>query len=139
MNLVRIQIYHIPNVKEASKYPLSNNNNAHSITKYGVLGWLDVQIVALRLVHPLKGHRWGTGQKRCPLRARRTNAPPLPNHKICSITFGTPVTGCSGYFGRSLRAPRLSVCTVWALRGHCVHIAHAEARILTQEYLSPVY
>ena len=41
-------MYHIPNVKEASKYPLSNNNNAHSITKYGVLGRLDVQIVALR-------------------------------------------------------------------------------------------
>ena len=47
-NWVRIQIYHIPNVKEASKYPLSNNNNAHSITKHGVLGRLDVQIVALR-------------------------------------------------------------------------------------------
>ena len=37
-----------PNVKEASKYPLSNNNDVHSITKYGVLGRLDVQIVALR-------------------------------------------------------------------------------------------
>ena len=73
---MRIQIYHIPNVKEASKYPLSNNNNTHSITKYGVLGRLDVQTVALRLVHPLKGHRWGTGQKRCPARARRANAPP---------------------------------------------------------------
>ena len=38
------------------KIPVSNNNNAHSITKYGVLGRLDVQIVALhalRLVHPL--------------------------------------------------------------------------------------
>ena len=48
-------MYHIPNVKEASKYPLSNNNNAHSVTKYGVLGRLHVQIVALRalrLVHP---------------------------------------------------------------------------------------
>ena len=33
----------------------------------------------------------------------------------------------------------LSVCTVCALRGHCVHTAHTEARILTQEYLSPVY
>ena len=32
---------------------------------------------ALRLVHPLKGHRWGTGQKRCPARARRTNVPPV--------------------------------------------------------------
>ena len=31
---------------------------------------------ALRLVHPLKGHRWGTGQKRCPARTRRANAPP---------------------------------------------------------------
>ena len=35
--------------------------------------------------------------------------------------------------------PWLSVCTAWALRGHCVHIVHAEARILTEEYLSPVY
>ena len=41
-------MYHIPNVKEASTYPLSNNNNAHSITKYGVLGRLDIQMVALR-------------------------------------------------------------------------------------------
>ena len=31
------------------------------------------------------------------------------------------------------------VRTAWALRAHCVHIAHAEARILTQEYLSLVY
>ena len=29
------------------------------------------------------------------------------------------------------------VCTAWALRAHCVHTAHAEAGILTQEYLSP--
>ena len=29
------------------------------------------------------------------------------------------------------------VRTVCALRGHCVHTAHAEAVILTQEYLSP--
>ena len=28
------------------------------------------------LVHPLKGHRSGMGQKRCPARARRANAPP---------------------------------------------------------------
>ena len=35
-------------MKETSKYPFSNDNNAHSITKYGDLGQLDVQIVALR-------------------------------------------------------------------------------------------
>ena len=28
-----------------------------------------------RAVHPLKGHLWDTGQKRCPARARRANAP----------------------------------------------------------------
>ena len=28
------------------------------------------------LAHPLKGHRWGTGPKRCPARARRANVPP---------------------------------------------------------------
>ena len=66
MELGENPIYHVPNVKAALKYPFSNNNNAHSITKYGVLGQLDVQIVALRLVHPLKGHRWGTGQKKMP-------------------------------------------------------------------------
>ena len=32
----------------------------------------------------------------------------------------------------------LSVCTACALRAHCVHTAHAEARILTQEYHSSV-
>ena len=31
---------------------------------------------ALRLVHPPKGHRWGTGQKRFSARARHANAPP---------------------------------------------------------------
>ena len=30
-----------------------------------------------------------------------------------------------------------SCCTACALRGHCMHTAHAEAGILTQEYLSP--
>ena len=86
----------IPNVKKASKYPLSNNNNADSMTKYGVLGRLDVQIVA---VHPLKGHRWGTGQKRCPARARRANAPPISPPKTrceqeCSLDtpFGAQFT-----------------------------------------------
>ena len=29
------------------------------------------------------------------------------------------------------------VRTVCALRAHCVHAAHSEAGILTQEYLSP--
>ena len=80
-NWVRIQIYHIPHMKKASKYPLSNNNNADSMTKYGVLGRLDVQIVA---VHPLKRHRWGTGQKRCLARAQLANAPPVTLYH-CSI------------------------------------------------------
>ena len=31
------------------------------------------------LAHPLKGHRWGTGPKRCPARARRANVPPIPS------------------------------------------------------------
>ena len=59
---MRIQIYHIPNVKEASK--LSNNNNAHSITKYGVLGRLDVQIVVLSA--PPKRSPAGHGSKKMP-------------------------------------------------------------------------
>ena len=78
---MRIQIYHIPDVKEASKYPLSNNNNAHSMYDK-VWGSRTARrpnsctARALRFVHPLKGHRWGMGQKRCPARAQRANAPP---------------------------------------------------------------
>ena len=64
--LVKLGENHIPNVKEASKYPLSNNNNAHSITKYGVLGRLDIQIVALRLVHPIGGARVKNDARRVP-------------------------------------------------------------------------
>ena len=52
------------------------NNDAPSISKYGSLVRPNAQIVAVRahcakcapLVHPLKGHRWGTGQKSCPAR-----------------------------------------------------------------------
>ena len=32
----------------------------------------------------------------------------------------------------NLSASRGSSCTVWALRGHCMHTAHADAGILTQ-------
>ena len=28
------------------------------------------------LAYPLNGHRWGTGPKKCPARARRTKVPP---------------------------------------------------------------
>ena len=34
---VKIQIYHIPNAKEASKYWFLNNNDAPDITKHGFL------------------------------------------------------------------------------------------------------
>ena len=34
---VKTQIHHIPNAKEASKYPFPNNNDAPSVTKYGFL------------------------------------------------------------------------------------------------------
>ena len=37
------------------------------------------------LAHPLKGHRWGTGPKRCPARARRANVPPM--HEAPNRTF----------------------------------------------------
>ena len=42
------------------------------------------------------------------------------------------VTGGSWYL-----CFRPSSCTACALHAHCVHIAHTEAGILTQEYLSP--
>ena len=44
--------------------------------------------------------------------------------------------------GHSAQCAPLACCIgfgqVLALRAHCVHTAHAEAGILTQEYLSPV-
>ena len=40
---------------------------------------------------------------------------------------------CAQFMAKSLHCVR----TACALRGHCVHTAHAEAGILTQEYLSP--
>ena len=81
-------MYHIPNVKEASKYPLSNNNNAHSITKHGVLGRLDAQIVALHartaLSAPPKRSPVGHGSKK--------DARPAPGAlKLCAKEpFGAP-------------------------------------------------
>ena len=44
------------------------HNDAPSISKYGSLVQPDAQIAALRQVRPFKGHRWGTGKKRCPAR-----------------------------------------------------------------------
>ena len=48
--------------------------------------------------------------------------------------------GCStAWAGRDAMAKCLHcVRTACALRAHCVHSAHAEARILTQEYHSSV-
>ena len=81
-------------MKEASKYPLSNNNNAHSITKYGVLGRLDVQIVALRFMHPLKGHWCSTGQKDARRAPGALTLPPKPSqsstHDPVSCSYPTP-------------------------------------------------
>ena len=48
MSWVDFQICHIPNVEEASKYLLSDNIDAPSITKYGFLVGLDAQTLALR-------------------------------------------------------------------------------------------
>ena len=45
----------------------------------------------------------------------------------------TPVTRAIGHRS-SLSIQVLNMAKI----SHCVHIAHAEARILTQEYLSPV-
>ena len=57
---------------------MSNNNNAHSITKYGVLGRLDVQIVVLSAAP--KRSPVGHGSRKMPgvrpARAWRANAPP---------------------------------------------------------------
>ena len=43
------------------------------------------------LAHPLKGHRWGTGPKRCPARARRAN---VRNERemYCSGAWAAPAT-----------------------------------------------
>ena len=71
------------------------------------------------LAHPLKGHRWGTGPKRCPARARRANVPPefcVPPTAVACNTVGA--TGCSVLrrdnavlVGRSMRLGR--ACGLW--------------------------
>ena len=51
------------------------------------------------LAHPLKGHRWGTGPKRCPARARRANVPPM-THFLARVGLGPPLTAISpGWVG----------------------------------------
>ena len=68
------------NVKEASKYPFSSNNNAHSITKYWVLVRLDVQILALR------AHLW---QKHITTLTTATTTRPSTTHHIQQRTAFT--------------------------------------------------
>ena len=56
--------------KSEVKIHAKGNNDAPSISKYGSLvrpGYLHCAKCA-PLVHPLKGHWWGTRQKRCPAR-----------------------------------------------------------------------
>ena len=57
---------------------------------------------------------------------------------VVSLSCATLSLPFNDLRGSSRSGIRLSVCTACALRAHCVHIAHAEARILTQEYLSSV-
>ena len=42
-------------------------------------------------------HRWGTGHKRCPARARRTNVPPknyfLTLVQLVAVSVGVPIFG----------------------------------------------
>ena len=55
--------------------------------------------------------------------------------RVRHASEGPPKAG-GGYIEG--RAPMSANGQVLALRAHCVHTAHAEAGILTQEYLSPV-
>ena len=57
----QVELSHIPNVEEATKYLLSNNNDAPSITKYGVFVRLKAQIVALA-AHCAKGAPLGSSR-----------------------------------------------------------------------------
>ena len=51
------------------------------------MGLLPIPAPRLAQVHPLKGHQWGTGKKRCPARARRANAPPLTSVLNLSLSL----------------------------------------------------
>ena len=61
---------------------LTNNIGPTSV---GVNTFITIVLLTLitncPLAHPLKGHRWGTGPKRCPARARRANVPPYTQHR----------------------------------------------------------
>ena len=64
---------------------------------------------ALRLVHPLKGHQWGTGQKRCQTHARCGEAPPMAGGAadaerwsafFGSLTYGNDIPRLEHLFAR---------------------------------------
>ena len=61
------------------------------------------------LAHPLKGHRWGTGPKRCPARARRANVPP----EACEARRGIECQCVAG-----LRTAVWEVCALWGVIMH---------------------
>ena len=63
------------------------------------------------LAHPLKGHRWGTGPKRCQTRARRANVPPIGKFQRRRIL---PRLGVLVWFGLALGAPRRKNASVVA-------------------------
>ena len=86
-------------------------------------------------------HRWLCWHSRqSPAPANRAAAAirvSVPIIKIyCTLWTREAVMPNLGFWGNlGLHCVR----TVCALRAHCVHIVHAEASTLTQEYLSPVY
>ena len=96
-----------PECERSVKIPVIKHYNAHSITKYGVLGRLDVQIVALRLVHPLKV----TSGARVKKDARRTPGAltlPMRATHVTANVWGRPqmgmARGCE--WGRALYQKR---------------------------------
>ena len=62
--------------------------------------------VSVFTVHPLKGHRWGTGQKRCPARARR--APGALTLPLCCVlpAFLPECSPCT------IAEPAIQICGV---------------------------
>ena len=92
------------------------------------------------VVHPLKGHRWGTGKKKCPARARRApGALTLPH--ICDMDiFVAPLVATPksdpklATFGNYLRLTAREGCwSGWKPYGNqkiMLHLLHGSSEEL---------
>ena len=113
--------------------------HVHACTCIQIYSIIDTK----KMRHPaIVGFVWPLGCKKAHVLANSGRAKKQASTAVCIHLMEIPhihMVNLASVLLLILLQYRLSVCIACALRAHCVHIAHAAARILTQEYLSPVY